>query len=431
MVAPSLRWDAGNGRTSNGSFPPRARFHERIPTRSPPEERMKVAILKETSPGETRVAMVPGVLGDLRKAGFDVVVEAGAGVLAGFPDASFQEAGATVLASPSEVMAGAHALLRVGPPRTGRDGSPDTAIPAGTVVIGFMAPLEDPESALPLAAAGVTALSMELVPRTTRAQRMDALSSQASVAGYRAVLLGANHLGRFLPMLTTAAGTLPPARVLILGAGVAGLQAIATARRLGAVVEAFDVRPAVKEQVQSLGARFLEPAESVAAEGSGGYASALSEDQQARVEALLAAAIPDNDLVITTAQIPGRPAPRLIDASMVERMRPGSVIVDLAAASGGNCALTQADRVVDHHRVTVLGPTNLPASLPVHASQMYARNVASLLLHMVKDGALVVNLQDEIVAGACVAHGGDVVHPAVRERLGLPPLAPPAPPSAD
>jgi len=387
---------------------------------------MKVAILKETAPGETRVAMVPGVLGDLKKAGFDVVVESGAGVLAGFSDTAFEEAGATVLATPSEVMAGADALLRVAPPRTGRDGSPDTAIPAGTVVIGFLAPLDDPESIRPLAAAQVTALSMEMVPRTTRAQRMDALSSQASVAGYRAVLVGANHLGRFLPMLTTAAGTLPPARVLVLGAGVAGLQAIATARRLGAVVEAFDVRPAVKEQVQSLGARFLEPAEAVAAEGTGGYASALSEDQQARVDALLAAAVPENDLVITTAQIPGRPAPRLIDASMVERMRAGSVIVDLAAASGGNCALTQADRVVDHHRVTVLGPTNLPASLPVHASQMYARNVASLLLHMVKDGALVVDLQDEIVSGACVAHGGEVIHPAVRERLGLPPLAPSA-----
>ena len=351
-------------------------------------------------------------------------MEAECGFRAGFPDQAFQEAGATVLEDAAAVMEGAHALLRVAPPPPG-----DTAptIPRGTVVIGFLAPLDHPERVQALADAGVTALSMEMVPRTTRAQRMDALSSQASAAGYRAVLLGANHLGRFLPMLTTAAGTLPPARVLILGAGVAGLQAIATARRLGAVVEAFDVRPAVKEQVQSLGARFLEPAEAVAAEGAGGYASTLSEDQQARVEALMSSAVPQNDMVITTAQIPGRPAPRLVDASMVEAMRPGSVIVDLAAASGGNCALTRADEVVQHHGVSILGPTNLAASLPVHASQMYARNVASLLLHMVKDGALVVSPEDEIVAGSCLTHGGQVVHPALRERLGLPPLATSAP----
>lgn len=386
---------------------------------------MKVAILKESTPGETRVAMVPAVLGDLRKAGFEVVVQAGAGSMAGFPDSAYEAAGATVVADSAAVLSGADALLRVTPPGLEPD-SP--AIRPGTVVIGFLAPLDHPERVEALAAAGITALSMEMVPRTTRAQRMDALSSQASVAGYRAVLLGANHLGRFLPMLTTAAGTLPPARVLILGAGVAGLQAIATARRLGAVVEAFDVRPAVKEQVQSLGARFLEPAEAVAAEGSGGYASSLSDDQQARVEALMASAVPENDMVITTAQIPGRPAPRLVGAAMVEAMRPGSVIVDLAAASGGNCSLTRADEIVEHHGVTVLGPTNLAASLPVHASQMYARNVASLLLHMVKDGALRVNLEDEIVAGSCLTHGGEVVHPSMRERLGLPALAAVTPP---
>lgn len=385
---------------------------------------MKVAILTEAAPGETRVAMVPAVLGDLGKAGFEVVVQAGAGSRAGFPDSAFEAAGATVLEDPAAVLSGADALLRVTPPAAG-DSAPTIA--PGTVVIGFLAPLDHPERVRELAHAGITALSMEMVPRTTRAQRMDALSSQASVAGYRAVLLGANHLGRFLPMLTTAAGTLPPARVLVLGAGVAGLQAIATARRLGAVVEAFDVRPAVKEQVQSLGARFLEPAEAVAAEGSGGYASSLSEDQQARVEALMASSVPENDLVITTAQIPGRPAPRLVDAAIVEAMRPGSVIVDLAASSGGNCALTRADEVVQHQGVTLLGPTNLAATLPVHASQMYARNVASLLLHMVKDGALVVNLEDEIVAGSCLTHGGQVVHPALRERLGLPDLAGSAP----
>lgn len=388
---------------------------------------MRVAVLRETAPGETRVAMVPGVVGELVKAGVEVVVESGAGVRAGHPDASYREAGAVVLPDAAATLAGAAAVLRVRPPSEGGDSGPDevAALPRGIVVLGFLAPLEEPERARRLADAGVTALAMELVPRTTRAQRMDALSSQASAAGYRAVLLGALHLGRFLPMLTTAAGTIPPARVLVLGAGVAGLQAIATARRLGAVVEAFDVRPAVKEQVQSLGARFLEPDEAVAAEGTGGYAAALTEDQQARVEALMARAVPENDLVITTAQIPGRPAPRLIDAGMVSAMRPGSVIVDLAAASGGNCALSRPDEVVEVDGVTILGPTNLPATLPVDASRMYARNVASLLLHMVKEGEIRVDLTDEIVSGACVTHGGQVVHPMVRERLGLAPLLPP------
>ncbi len=384
---------------------------------------MKVAVLRETEPGETRVAMVPPILGDLLKAGFEVVVERGAGIRAGFPDDGYRDAGATLADSAAEALSGASALLRVRPPSA----TEASALPDGIVLIGFLSPLDDPEGVARLAGAGATALSMEMVPRTTRAQRMDALSSQASVAGYRAVLLGALQLGRFLPMLTTAAGTIPPARVLVLGAGVAGLQAIATARRLGAVVEAFDVRPAVKEQVQSLGARFLEPEEQVAAEGSGGYATTLSDDQQARVEALMARAVPENDLVITTAQIPGRPAPRLVDAGMVAAMRPGSVIVDLAAGSGGNCTLTEADRTVEVHGVSILGPTNLPATLPVHASQMYARNVASLLLHMVRDGALRVDLADEIVQGACVAHGGEVRHPGIRERLGLPPLDPPPP----
>jgi H+-translocating NAD(P) transhydrogenase subunit alpha len=385
---------------------------------------VKVAILRETEPGETRVAMVPGVMGDLVKAGLEVVVERGAGTRAGFPDAVYAEAGATLADSAAQALDGAAALLRVSPPSEGEI----AALPRGIVLIGFLSPLDDPDRVGRLATAGATALSMEMVPRTTRAQRMDALSSQASVAGYRAVLLGALQLGRFLPMLTTAAGTIPPARVLVLGAGVAGLQAIATARRLGAVVEAFDVRPAVKEQVQSLGARFLEPEEAVAAEGAGGYATTLSDDQQARVEALMARAVPENDLVITTAQIPGRPAPRLVDAGMVAQMRPGSVIVDLAAASGGNCTLTEAGRTVEAHGVSILGPTNLPATLPVHSSQMYARNVASLLLHMVKEGALHVDLADEIVQGACVAHGGEVRHPGIRERLGLPPLD--SPPSA-
>lgn len=384
---------------------------------------MRVAVLRETEPGETRVAMVPGILGDLTKAGFEVAVERGAGVRAGFPDDDYATAGATLADSTSAALAGAAALLRVHPPSAAEAAE----LPAGLVVIGFLSPLDAPEGVARLAAAGVTALSMELVPRTTRAQRMDALSSQASVAGYRAVLLGALQLGRFLPMLTTAAGTIPPARVLVLGAGVAGLQAIATARRLGAVVEAFDVRPAVKEQVQSLGAKFLEPEEAVAAEGAGGYATTLSDDQQARVEALMARAVPENDIVITTAQIPGRPAPRLVDASMVSQMRPGSVIVDLAAASGGNCTLTEAGRTVEAHGVHILGPTNLPATLPVHASQMYARNVAALLLHMVKEGAVQVDLSDEIVQGACVAHGGEVRHPGIRDRLGLPPLDSPPP----
>jgi len=387
---------------------------------------MRVAVLKEIRPGETRVALVPSLVPELVRAGAEVVIEAGAGVRAGFPDPLYAEAGARIAGSSGEALDGARVLLRVQPLSGGGPEGEDeiSPLPKGLLLISFLAPLEVPERARRLADAGITALSMELVPRTTRAQRMDALSSQGSVAGYRAVLLGALHLGRFLPMLTTAAGTVPPARVLVLGAGVAGLQAIATARRLGASIEAFDVRPAVREQVQSLGARFLEPEEAVAAEGSGGYAAALTSDQQARVDELLARAVPENDLVISTAQLPGRAAPRLIAPEAVERMRPGSVIVDLAAASGGNCALTRPDEEVHHHGVTILGPTNLPASLPVHASQLYARNVTALLLHMVKDRELRIDLADEIVGGCCVSHDGEVRHPAVRDRLGLPPLSP-------
>jgi len=365
---------------------------------------VKVTVLKETRPGETRVALVPAEVKALAGKGVEVVVESGAGAAAYYTDDAYREAGATVAPHRAAALEGADAVAKV------RGPTPEE-IPLfreGTLVIGFLAPLTDVDGTRAMAAAGLTALAMESVPRITRAQKMDALSSQASIAGYRAVLLGAARLPRYLPMLTTAAGTIRPSKVLVLGAGVAGLQAIATARRLGAVVEAFDVRPVVKEQVQSLGAKFLEPEETVAAEGTGGYAAALSEDQQARVEGLMARAVPEADLVITTAQIPGRPAPVLITPEVAERMRPGSVIVDLAAESGGNCPLTVADRETVHNGVTLLGPTNLPAGLPFHASQLYARNVRELLLHVVKEGALHLDFDDEITAGSCITHAGEV-----------------------
>ena len=356
---------------------------------------MKVAVLKETRTGERRVALVPQGVQELVKAGLAVSVEAGAGVEAGVSDALYAEAGAEIAGSPAEALAGADLVLRVNPPAT--DGIDEVgAIPRGAVLVSFLSPLIRPELMRSLVERGVTAVSMELVPRITRAQSMDALSSQATVAGYKAVLMAADRLPKFLPMFTTAAGTIRPGKALILGAGVAGLQAIATARRLGAVVEAFDVRPAVKEQVHSLGARFLEAAEEVAAEGEGGYAKELSEEQHEKELALIAGAIPSADIVITTAQIPGRQAPVLITEEMVRSMRPGSVIVDLAAESGGNCVLTRAEETVLHEGVTIFGPTNLPATIPVHASQMYSKNVVTLLREMLDDeGNVEVDFENE------------------------------------
>lgn len=386
---------------------------------------MKVAVLKETAPGETRVALVPSMVPELTRAGLAVEVEQGAGGRAGVSDADYREAGASIAPDAASAVRGAEVVLTVRGLPEGLDAS---VFAPGTAVLGFLAPLENVDGLSRLASLGATALAMETVPRTTRAQRMDALSSQASIAGYRAVLAGAERLPRFLPMMTTAAGTIRPSKVLVLGAGVAGLQAIATARRLGAVVEAFDVRPEVREQVQSLGARFLESEEEIAAVGTGGYATTLSTDQAARVTSLLEGAIPGADLVITTAQIPGRPAPRLVTDAMLASMRPGSVVVDLAASSGGNTEGVVPDGEAVAHGVLLLGPTNLPAGLAVHASQLYSRNVVALLLHLVAEGRLHLDLTDEISAGACVVHRGEIRHPGVRERLGLPALpSPPAP----
>ncbi|MEX2466908.1 MAG: Re/Si-specific NAD(P)(+) transhydrogenase subunit alpha [Gemmatimonadota bacterium] len=378
---------------------------------------MKVAVLKETRPGEHRVALVPQGVQDLVKAGLSVTVESGAGVRAGASDALYGEAGAEIAGSTAEALAGAHVVLRVNPPAT--EGNDEvTPLPEATILVCFLSPLTRPELIRRLVEHRVTAISMELVPRISRAQSMDALSSQATVAGYKAVLIAAGHLPKFLPMFTTAAGTIRPGKVLVLGAGVAGLQAIATARRLGAVVEAFDVRPAVKEQVQSLGARFLEADEDVTAEGEGGYAKELSEEQHEKELALIAGAIPEADIVITTAQIPGRDAPVLITEEMVRSMRAGSVIVDLAAESGGNCVLTKAEETVTHNGVVILGPTNLPATLAVHASQMYSKNVVTLLKELLdEDGNVSLDFDNDVIGPATVTHAGEIRNERVKASL--------------
>jgi NAD(P) transhydrogenase subunit alpha len=356
---------------------------------------MKVGVPKETAPGERRVALVPEIAAKLTQAGFDIVVEPGAGEAAAFTDDAFREAGAT-LGDPWD----ADLIAKVRKP------SADEAdrLREGQVLIAHLQPLTDTEGLERLAARGVIAFAMESIPRITRAQPMDALSSQATVSGYKSVIIGADRLPRFLPMLMTAAGTVAPAKVLVIGAGVAGLQAIATARRLGAVVSGFDVRPAVKEQVESLGATFLELGV-VGEETEGGYARELNEEEQRRQQEALEARIGDFDLVVTTALIPGRPAPRLIPRSAIESMKPGSVIVDLAAEAGGNAELTQADQDVVHQGVTLLGPTNLPSTMPFHASQLYARNVSALLQHLAPEGALQVDFEDEITNGAAVTRG--------------------------
>ena len=353
---------------------------------------MRVGVPKETTAGEQRVALVPDALKRLE--GFAVAVEHGAGQAAGFPDDQYAAAGAELV---DDAWAGADVVVKVAPPTDAEL----ERLRADELLIGFLQPLTDQERIERLRQRGVLAFAMESIPRTTRAQAMDALSSQATVAGYKAVLIGADHLPRFLPMLTTAAGTIAPARALVLGAGVAGLQAIATARRLGAVVAGFDVRPAVREQVQSLGATFLDLGVT-GEETEGGYARELTPEEQARQQEALADRIPEFDLVITTAAIPGRPAPRLIPASAVEKMRPGSVIVDLAAESGGNCESTKPGEVVDVGGVTVIGLLNIPSSMPGHASQLYARNVSALLEHLAPGGELTLDWDDEITAGACV-----------------------------
>jgi NAD(P) transhydrogenase subunit alpha len=388
---------------------------------------MKVAVLKETFPGERRVALVPGVVPALAKAGVEVLIESGAGAGSGYTDEDFRVAGGRVV-SRDEAF-GADCVVAV---RTcgacGDSWCGDLhRLRPGLVIVGLCDPLSTPDACRQTAEKGATLFSLELVPRITRAQSMDVLSSQANIAGYRAVLLAANTLPRILPMMTTAAGTLTPAKVLVLGAGVAGLQAIATAKRLGAQVSAYDVRPAVKEQVQSLGAKFVElPLETGSSEAAGGYAKAMGEEFYARQRELLGKVVADSDVVVCTALIPGQKAPVLVTREMVQRMKPGSVIVDMAAERGGNCEGSVADDTVVVDGVTILGPTNLPAEAPVHTSQLYAKNVVTFLLHLIKSGLPDVARDDEICRDTLVAIGGQLVHPKVRERAGLPPLDQPA-----
>ena len=373
---------------------------------------MKVGVVKETMAGERRVALVPDGTSKLIAAKLEVSVQAGAGREAFFSDETYQKAGATIVADAGALLPQADALLKVQPPSLDEVG----ALKSGAILISFLQPSTNAEVVKALARQKVTAFSLELVPRISRAQSMDALSSQAGVAGYKAVLIAANRLPKFFPLLMTAAGTVTPARVLVLGAGVAGLQAIATARRLGAVVEAYDVRPAVKDEVKSLGATFVElPLE--AQEGQGGYAREQSEEFLRRQRELIGEHVAAADVVITTAAIPGRRAPILVTTEMVTKMRPGSVIVDLAADSGGNVEGTRAGEAVVIGGVTIDGPRNLASALPVHASQLFSRNVSALLLTIVKDGRANMDFTDEVIKGSCLTHAGELVHPRAKELL--------------
>ena len=373
---------------------------------------MVIGVPKESFPGERRVAIVPLVIPTLKNAGFEVVIESGAGVAAGYPDADYIAKGARIAPDRSSAFHTDLVLQILCHGSNDRTGKADLPLlRRGQVLIGFLRPLGSLETVQEIASTGVTAFSLELMPRTTIAQSMDVLSSMATLCGYHAVVLAAEVLPRMFPMLTTAAGTITPARVFVIGAGVAGLQAIATARRLGAVVSAFDVRPAVQEQVESLGAKFLRLEITEQAEGSGGYAKELSEETHRRELAFIAQHLKDTDVVITTAAIPGKRAPLLITAGAVGGMKPGSVIVDLAAETGGNCELTKLGRDVVRNGVLILGPANLPSTVPYHASQMYARNVSSFLLHVTRDGTLVLDFDDEITRDTCVTHAGEVRKP--------------------
>ncbi len=370
-----------------------------------------VFVPKEGRGGETRVAATPESVKRLRKAGLEVAVEPGAGQGSFLEDAAYAAAGATLDAG--QGWSQADVVLTVGPP----DAAAVGRMKSGALLVGLLAPHKSDALVRALAEHQVSAIAMELVPRISRAQSMDALSSQANIAGYRAVLLAAARLPKYMPLLMTAAGTIPPARVVVLGAGVAGLQAIATARRLGAVVEVSDVRPAVKEQVESLGGKFLEVPVTESGEGAGGYAREMSPEYLAKQRELVTQHLKAADAAITTALVPGRPAPRLITRDMVEAMRPGAVVVDLAAEQGGNCELSQADREVDHHGVIILAPTNLAAGMPADASLLYARNLVALLVPMIKDGALTIDRDDEVVKGALLVHRGEIVHAPTAERL--------------
>jgi NAD(P) transhydrogenase subunit alpha len=391
---------------------------------------MKIAVPRETTPGETRVALTPQAVGQLLGDGVEILVQAGAGDGAFIADEEYREAGATVVADAAELYGQADMLLRVGRPSD----EEVQFLRSGSVLIGTLGTISRPELAATLAERGVTAISMDAIPRITRAQSMDSLSSQSTVGGYKAVVLAAERLPKFFPLLTTAAGTVRPARMLVFGAGVAGLMAIGTARRLGAVVEATDVRPVVKEQVQSLGGTFLEvemtDEEKAQAETTGGYAREMSDDYRRRQAELIASRIGEADVVITTALIPGRPAPRLVTEEHVRSMRPGSVIIDMAAEAGGNCELTEPGQEVVRHGVRIIGHTNLPATMPVHATQMYARNVMTLVKHLVKDGRVQLDFDDEITRGATITHGGRVINEATAKALGIEVQEPPRPATA-
>jgi H+-translocating NAD(P) transhydrogenase subunit alpha len=372
---------------------------------------MRIGVPKETAAGEHRVALVPEVVSKLRAKGLDVVVQGDAGADAMLTDAAFTAAGAQIAADAAEVWH-SDVVVTIAPP----DPQAIRGLGSGSILIGFLAPLTSPQTTRALADAKATAFAMEAIPRISRAQAMDALSSQSNVAGYRAALLGAEEMGRFYPMLMTAAGTIPPAKVLVLGVGVAGLQALATAKRLGARTTGYDVRPEVAEQVESLGAQWLDLG--LEASGEGGYARELTEEERAQQQQALTDAIKGFDVVITTALVPGRPAPRLVTAEAVEGMKPGSVIVDLAGEAGGNCELTEPGQTVVRHDVKIVSPLNLPASMAEHASQLFARNVQALLdLFVGEDGTLQLDFDDEIVKGACIVRDGEIVHPGAKAAV--------------
>lgn len=388
---------------------------------------MNVGVPTESFPGEQRVALVPASVPVLAKAGMEVVLEEGAGGKAGFPDAAYKEQGARLVSDRAEIFSSAEVIVQV----RALGANPDAGkadldrMRSGQVLLGLLDPLGAPDAAREFASKGVTAFALELLPRITRAQPMDALTAMATVSGYKAVLLAAGTIGKMFPMMITAAGTVTPAKVLIVGAGVAGLQAIATARALGGVVHAYDIRPAVKEEVQSLGAKFLElDLETGDAEAAGGYAKAMGEEFYRRQREMMTGAVAQSDVVITTAAVPGKKAPVLLTGEMVGGMRPGSVIVDLAAEGGGNCELTKPGETVEAHGVTLLGPVNLASAVPFHASQMFAKNVTAFLTNAVKEGELRLDLEDEIIKGTLLTHEGDVVSSQVRELAGMPASAP-------
>jgi NAD(P) transhydrogenase subunit alpha len=383
---------------------------------------LTVGIPRETFPGEQRVSVIPDAVGPLIKAGLKVSVESKAGEKAGIPDNAYKNKGSEIVDSRSDLFASSDIILQVrgvgANPEAGRSDI-ELARP-GQTIVGFFEPFTPEKSTRELTGKGVNILAMELMPRITRAQSMDALSSMATIAGYKAVLMAATHLPRMFPMFMTAAGTVAPARVFVIGAGVAGLQAIATAKRLGAVVKGYDIRPAVKEQVESLGARFVElELETDEAEDKGGYAKAMDEEFYRRQRELLTKTLAENDVVITTAAVPGKKAPILITSDMVSKMAPGSVIVDLAAERGGNCELTRPGETIVEKGVTILGPLNIPSTVPYHASQMYAKNISTFLLHLIKEGQLNLNTEDEIVRETLVSKDGQIVHPKIKEIYGL------------